>query len=36
MPKLTQTIDAEQAAFDAEVKSIEKWWSTPRQSHIKR
>jgi hypothetical protein len=36
MPKLTQTLDAEQAAFDNAVKEIEEWWSSPRQSHIKR
>jgi len=36
MPKITQTLDAEQAEFDSKVKQIEEWWSSPRQSHIKR
>jgi isocitrate lyase len=36
MPKFTQTLDAEQAEFDSKVKQIEDWWSSPRQSHIKR
>jgi len=36
MPEITQTLDAEQAEFDSKVKQIEEWWSSPRQSHIKR
>jgi isocitrate lyase len=36
MPKITQTLDAEQAEFNSKVKQIEEWWSSPRQSHIKR
>jgi isocitrate lyase len=36
MPKLIQTLDVEQAEFDSKVKQIEEWWSSPRQSHIKR
>jgi isocitrate lyase len=36
MPKITQTLDAEQVEFDSKVKQIEEWWSSPRQSHIKR
>jgi hypothetical protein len=36
MPKVNQTLEAEQAVFDNVVKEIEAWWSSPRQSHIKR
>ncbi|KAH6665078.1 putative mitochondrial 2-methylisocitrate lyase [Halenospora varia] len=36
MPKINQTVDAEQAVFDAKVQDIESWWKTPRQSHIQR
>ncbi|KAE8444473.1 hypothetical protein EG329_000457 [Mollisiaceae sp. DMI_Dod_QoI] len=36
MPKLMQSLDAEQAEFDAKVQQIEEWWKTPRQAHIQR
>ncbi|KAG9243170.1 putative mitochondrial 2-methylisocitrate lyase [Calycina marina] len=36
MPKLTQTIEDEQAAFNAVVKEIKDWWASPKQSHITR
>ena len=36
MPKLIETVDAEQARFDATVQEIKKWWATDRQKHIKR
>jgi hypothetical protein len=36
MPKINQSLDAEQAVFDNAVKEIEEWWSSPRQSRIKR
>lgn len=36
MPKLTLTVDAEQAAFDKTVKEINEWWATAKQSHIER
>lgn len=29
-------VKAESAAFEAEVKSIEEWWQTDRQKHLKR
>lgn len=32
----TVDLDAEQTAFDREVKIIEEWWKTPRQAQIKR
>jgi isocitrate lyase len=34
-PKYANT-KAENAAFEAEVKSIEEWWQTDRQKEIKR
>lgn len=36
MLEINQTLDVEQAVFDNAVKEIEEWWSSPRQSHIKR
>lgn len=36
MPRITQSLDAEEAEFDIKVKQIEEWWKTPRQAHIQR
>ncbi|CZR62222.1 related to Mitochondrial 2-methylisocitrate lyase [Phialocephala subalpina] len=36
MPKITQSLDAEQAEFDSKVRQIEEWWTSPRQKHIQR
>jgi len=36
MPKLIETVDAEQAKFDATVQEIKEWWATDRQKHIER
>ncbi|KAH9897317.1 isocitrate lyase [Xylariomycetidae sp. FL2044] len=36
MPQLTASLDDEQQQFEAEVVSIEKQWSSARQSHLKR
>lgn len=32
----TETLEAEQASFDATIRDIEAWWQTPRQQHVKR
>lgn len=32
----TETLEAEQASFDATIRDIEAWWQTPRQQHLKR
>jgi len=36
MPKLIETVDAEQAKFDATVQEIKEWWASDRQKHIER
>lgn len=37
MPKLNISLDAEQAAFDAEVNEIKRWWeSSAKQRQLKR
>ncbi|KIV99834.1 isocitrate lyase [Verruconis gallopava] len=36
MPNLSISLDAEQAAFEAEVQRIEAQWSSERQKHLKR
>lgn len=37
MPKINTTLDAEQAAFDAEVNEIKQWWqSSAKQRQLKR
>ncbi|KJR84289.1 isocitrate lyase [Sporothrix schenckii 1099-18] len=32
----TESLEAEQASFDATVRDIEAWWATPRQQHVQR
>ncbi|CAK7204222.1 hypothetical protein SEUCBS139899_006976 [Sporothrix eucalyptigena] len=32
----TETLEAEQASFDATVRVVQEWWKTPRQAHVKR
>ena len=29
-------VESESSAFDREVKEIEEWWKTDRQTHIRR
>lgn len=36
MPALAISLEDEQKSFEAEVAAIEKQWSSPRQSHLKR
>jgi isocitrate lyase len=36
MPKLDVSIQDEQKAFEADVATIEKQWSSATQSHLKR
>ncbi|KAI0129703.1 isocitrate lyase [Xylariales sp. AK1849] len=36
MPNINISLEEEQEAFEAEVTAIEKQWSSPRQSHLKR
>ncbi|CAK7213036.1 hypothetical protein SBRCBS47491_001666 [Sporothrix bragantina] len=32
----TETLEAEQASFDATVRAVKEWWKTPRQQHLTR
>jgi isocitrate lyase len=36
MSQKWSSLEEETAAFNAEVKSIEEWWQSDRQKHIKR
>ena len=36
MPKLIETVDAEQAKFDITVQEIKQWWASDKQKHIQR
>lgn len=36
MPGLKMNLDAEEAAFNAQVDAIERDWQSLRQSHLKR